>query len=86
MVEKLHQLYQRQFGTLTIHVINLPAKSLTQGVATEMVDLQAVLTFQILQNAVDSLDAESGTLLTYQNRRFDAYGMYMIETVLDVLL
>ena len=86
MIEKLHQLYQRQFGTLTIHVVNLPPKGLTQGVAAKVIDLQAVLLFQVLQNAIDPLDAESGTLLTYQNRRFDANGLDMSETILDILL
>jgi hypothetical protein len=55
-------------------------------VTAEMIDLQAVLLFQVLQNAVDPLDAESGTLLTYQNRRFNAYGLDMDKTILDVLL
>jgi hypothetical protein len=86
VIEKLHQLYQRQFRAVTIHVVHLPTKSLTQGVATEMVDLQAVLAFQLLQDGIDPLDAISCTLLTYQNRRFNAYGLYMSETVLDMLL
>jgi hypothetical protein len=87
MVEKLHQLYQCQFGTLTtIHVVHLPAKSLTQGVATKVVDLQAVLAFQLLQDGINPLDAISCSLLTYQDRRFNAYGLYMSEAVLDVFL
>jgi hypothetical protein len=86
VVEKLHQFYQCQLGTLTVHVVHLPTKCFTQGVTTKVVDLQTVLLFQILKNAIDPLDAESGTFLTNQNRRFDAYGVDMGKTVLDVLL
>jgi hypothetical protein len=55
-------------------------------VAAKVIDLQAVLLFQVLQNAVDPLDAESGTLLTNQNRRFNAYRLNMSKTILDMLL
>lgn len=69
VVEKLHQLYQCQFGTLTtIHVVNLSPECLTQGVTAKVTDLQTVLLFQVFQNAVDPLDAESGTFLTNQDR------------------
>lgn len=51
-----------------------------------MVDLQAVLLLQVFQDGIDPLDAESCTLLTYQDRRFNAYGLYMSEAVLDVFL
>jgi hypothetical protein len=54
--------------------------------AAKVVYLQTVLVFKFLQNAVDPLDAESGTLLTNQNRRFNAYGLDMGKTILDVLL
>jgi hypothetical protein len=54
--------------------------------AAKVIDLQAVLLFQVLQNAVDSLDAESGTFLTYQDRRFNANRLNMSKTVLDMLL
>ena len=86
MVEKLHQFYQCQLGTLTVHVVHLPAKCFTQGVTTKVVDLQAVLLLQVFQDGIDPLDAESCTLLTYQDRRFNAYGLYMSEAVLDMLL
>jgi hypothetical protein len=55
-------------------------------VTAKVVYLQVVLLFQILQNAVDPLDAECSALLTYQDRRFDAYGLDMGKTILDVLL
>jgi hypothetical protein len=55
-------------------------------VAAKVVDLQVVILFQVLQNAVDPLDAESSPLLANQNRRFDANWLNMGETILDVLL
>ena len=87
MVEKLHQLYQCQFGTLTtIHVVNLSPECLTQGVTAKVTDFQTVLLFQVFQNAVDPLDAESGTFLTNQDRLFNADRLDMGKTILDVLL
>jgi hypothetical protein len=55
-------------------------------VAAKVIDLQTVLSLQILQNAIDPLYAESGTLLTNQNRRFNADRLDMGKTILDVLL
>jgi hypothetical protein len=55
-------------------------------VTAKVIDFQTVLLFQILQNAIDPLDAESGTLLTNQDRRFNAYRLNMSKTILDMLL
>ena len=72
MVEKLHQLDQSQFRVLTIHVIDLPAESLSKGMAAKIAYLHPVLLLHLFKNDIDSLNGEDCTFLTYENGRIDS--------------
>lgn len=86
VVEKLHQLAQCQFCVVAVHVVNLPAKSLSQTVTTEMLYLQPVLAFEFFQYHVDALHRENRAFLTDKDRSCNAKRMDMFVAVPDMFL
>ena len=86
MVEEFHELDQSQFRIVTVHRIDLSAKCLSERVAAEMVDLQAVLLLDLLQDNVNPLDSEDSPFLAYKNVAVHASGLDMLKAVLDVSL
>jgi hypothetical protein len=68
MIEQFHQLDKCEFGVFTVHVVNLSAKGLAEGVTAEVLHFQAVFFLYLFQDYVDSLDREDCAILNTFNR------------------
>ena len=86
MVEKLHELYESQLCIVTIHVINLSSKCLSQIMAAEMFYFQSVPLFEFFEYYVDALHGENRTFLTNKDRSCNAKRIDMLVTVFNMQL
>ena len=86
MVEKFHQLDQCQFCIVTIYVINLSSKCLSQTMAAEMFYFQSVPLFEFFEYYVDTLHGENRTFLTNKDRSCNAKRIDMLVTVFNMQL
>ena len=86
MIEQFHQLDQSQFRVLTIHVIDLSAKSLSKGVAAKIAYLHPVLLLHLFKDDVDSLNGEDSPFLTYQDWGVDSYRLDVFVAFFYMLL